>query len=167
MNIKELIAEGKSLQNKKAEEVIKPKKKTEITYETVLENDSDFVIERKTSTTDKMLVCILSQGLLYIKDVKTGELKNGLTEKEIVNFLCDCNISCYPKTLKYKIKNGTTHLSDYFNWAIKNLDIAEELVNEKIFINLNSSAFKNEFINITWQQVKDLKWCIKFLDGFL
>lgn len=166
MNIRDLIAEGKSLETKEIKEDTKIRKKTEITYETVLENDSDFVIERKTSTTDKMLVCILSQGLLYLKDVKTGELKNGLSEKDILNFLSECNMNCYPKTLKYPIILNTVHLSDYLNWAIKNLDIVKELVNDKIFVRLNHYNFHNEFIDMNSDKLKDLKWCVKFLDGF-
>lgn len=167
MDIKELIKEGKTLEKKDIEdETKKPRKKTEIFYETVLENDSDFVIERKTATTDKMLVCILSQGLLYLKNVKTGELQNNLNSKDILNFLGECPKSAYPTKIKYPLKNGVTHLSDYLLWAIKNLDTAKELVNKKIFINLDKSVFNNEFVKINDNKVKDLKWAYEFLDGF-
>lgn len=132
----------------------------------MLENDSDFVIERKTSTTDKMLVCILSQGLLYLKNVKTGELQNNLRADEVLKFLNDCPISSYPKTVKYPLKNGCTHLSEYLLWAMKNLNVAKDLVNSKIFITLNHYSFRDQFKNITPEQLKDLKWCVKFVEGF-
>lgn len=43
----------------------------EATYETVLQNDIDFVIRRKTKTTDKNFVFLVSQGQFYIQDNKT------------------------------------------------------------------------------------------------
>ena len=66
MNIKDFINEGKTLEETeviKENETTKSKVKNKPVYEVILENDSDFVLERKTTTTDKMLVCILSQGL--------------------------------------------------------------------------------------------------------
>ena len=165
MDIKEFINEGKTLQNQNIEEVKKVKAKTQITYETVLQNDSDFVIERKTSTTDKMLVCILSQGLVYIKDCKSGKLTNNLKEKEIVNFLSECPIDKYPTTLKYKIKCNCTRLSDYFNWAIMHLPEVKELASHKLFYNLKSSDFwAIPRDNITKDVIKDLVWCKNFLE---
>lgn len=165
MDIKEFINEGKTLQNQDVEEVKKVKTKTQITYETVIQNDSDFVIERKTSTTDKMLVCILSQGLVYIKDCKSGKLTNNLKEKEIVNFLSECPMDKYPTTLKYKIKDGCTRLSEYFNWAIKHLPEAKELASHKLFYNLKSPDFwAIPRDNITKDVIKDLVWCKNFLE---
>lgn len=167
MDIKEFINEGKNLQNQNIEEVKKVKSKSQITYETVLQNDSDFVIERKTSTTDKMLVCILSQGLVYIKDCKSGKLTNNLKDKEIVNFLSECPIDKYPTTLKYGIKYNCTRLSDYFSWAIKHLPEAKELASHKLFYNLKSADFwAIPRDNITKDVIKDLVWCKNFLEQF-
>ena len=45
-----------------------------VEYELKLENDMDFVINRKTSKTDKDLVFLVSQDLFYIKDNKTEEI---------------------------------------------------------------------------------------------
>ena len=165
MDIKEFINEGKNLQNQNIEEVKNVKPKTQVIYETVLQNDSDFVIERKTSTTDKMLVCILSQGLVYIKDCKSGKLTNNLKEKEIVNFLSECPINKYPSTLKYEIKDGCTRLSDYFSWAIKHLPEAKELASHKLFYNLRTAEFwAIPRDNITKDVIKDLAWCKNFLE---
>ena len=44
-------------------------------YEVVLENNTDFIIKRRTATTDRELVILVSKGLYYIKDCKTGHIE--------------------------------------------------------------------------------------------
>lgn len=158
MDIKEFINEGKSLNEIKDEEKdTKVKVKKDPIYETILENDSDFVLERKTDKTDKMLVCILSQGLLYFKNVKTGELSNNPTVKEITNFIKECPRSKLPTKIKYDIRptGYYSHLSDYFIWAIKNLQLAKELVNKKVFIDPTSYNMDHRFDNMDSKQIND------------
>ena len=44
-------------------------------YEVVLENNTDFIIKRRTATTDRELVILVSKGLYYIKDCKIGRIE--------------------------------------------------------------------------------------------
>ena len=57
-------------------------------YEVVLENNTDFIIKRRTTTTDRELVILVSKGLYYIKDCKTGNIE-GLKEQSLNSFLRD------------------------------------------------------------------------------
>ena len=55
-------------------------------YEVVLENNTDFIIKRRTATTDRELVILVSKGLYYIKDCKTGHIEE-LKEQTLNSFL--------------------------------------------------------------------------------
>jgi len=44
-------------------------------YEVVLQNNTDFIITRKTSTTARELVILISQGLFYFKEPKGGSIE--------------------------------------------------------------------------------------------
>ena len=55
-------------------------------YEVVLENNTDFIIKRRTATTDRELVILVSKGLYYIKDCKTGHIEE-LKEQSLNTFL--------------------------------------------------------------------------------
>ena len=57
-------------------------------YEVVLENNTDFIIKRRTATTDRELVILVSKGLYYIKDCKTGHIEE-LKEQSLNSFLRD------------------------------------------------------------------------------
>lgn len=50
-----------------------PKKDPE--YSLVLQNNTDFVINRKTKTTDRTLAYLISQGLFYVRDNKTQKVE--------------------------------------------------------------------------------------------
>lgn len=58
------------------------------TYEVVLENNTDFIIKRRTLKTDRELVILVSRGLYYIKDCKTGNIDE-LKESSLTAFLRD------------------------------------------------------------------------------
>lgn len=62
---------------KQQEEVKEAKQKVtpKVEYTLVLENDMDFVINRKSARSDKDLVFLVSQELFYIKDNKTNDIK--------------------------------------------------------------------------------------------
>ena len=47
-----------------------------ITYEIVLMNNTDFIVSRSTPKTRRELVILISQGLFYIRDVKTGSVES-------------------------------------------------------------------------------------------
>ncbi len=58
------------------------------TYEIVLQNNSDFVISRKTQRSERELVILISQGLYYIRDKKTNSI-DSLTLQGLKTFLRD------------------------------------------------------------------------------
>lgn len=60
--------------------------KNTATYEVVLENNTDFIIKRRTRTTDRELVILVSKGLYYIKDCKSDNVDT-LTESSLNSFL--------------------------------------------------------------------------------
>ena len=62
--------------------------KNSTTYEVVLENNTDFIIKRWTRTTERELVILVSKGLYYIKDCKSGTV-DMLTEPSLNSFLRD------------------------------------------------------------------------------
>lgn len=71
--VKDYIIDIDKEQEEKAKEVKRSTPKVQFTL--VLENNTDFVINRKTSRADKDLVFLVSQDLFYIKDNKTGDIK--------------------------------------------------------------------------------------------
>ena len=50
------------------------------------ENDVDFILRRVTSRTDRSLVCIVSQGQIYIKDNKSTDIELVTTKDQILKF---------------------------------------------------------------------------------
>lgn len=73
MNIKDFIIKGDIPE--KEEKISKPRNKTEYEFEIIYENDTDFILKRTTSRTEKLLVCLISQAQLYIKDNKTNKIE--------------------------------------------------------------------------------------------
>lgn len=63
-------------------------KKNSVSYEVVLENNTDFIIKRRTPKTDRELVLLVSKDIYYIKDCKTGAIDQ-LTKGNLVSFLRD------------------------------------------------------------------------------
>ncbi len=78
----------------KVKEEVKKKKqakpKQEPVYEVVLQNNTDFVIHRKTSTTDKNFVFLISQEMFYLQDNKSKDVEP-LSEQRIRMFFQFCN----------------------------------------------------------------------------
>jgi hypothetical protein len=95
--------------NKVKDEVLQKKKQKQLTehiYEVVLQNNIDFVINRKTPTTNKTLVFLISQGTFYIKDNKT-EIIDTLTEQKIRQFFQTVQYSTFDKLDKVQWWNRT------------------------------------------------------------
>ena len=68
--------------------------KSSVDYSLKLENDMDFVVNRKSSKQDKDLVFLVSQELFYIKDNKTSEitkLNEHNASRNISSFIRDLN----------------------------------------------------------------------------
>ena len=60
--------------------------KCSVTYEVVLENNTVFIIKRRTLKTDRELVVLVSKGIYYIKDCKNGNIEE-LKESSLTTFL--------------------------------------------------------------------------------
>ena len=68
--------------------------KSSVDYSLKLENDMDFVVNRKSNRQDKDLVFLVSQELFYIKDNKTSEitkLNEHNASRNISSFIRDLN----------------------------------------------------------------------------
>ena len=70
-----------------------PKKKVVVTreqpeydFKVEYENDTDFILRRRTAKTDRSLVCIVSQAQVYIKDNKTGDVERVIHKDQITKF---------------------------------------------------------------------------------
>ena len=55
-------------------------------YDVVLQNNSDFIIRRKTAKLEQDLVVLVSKDLYYLKNVKTGAVES-LSESNLRTFL--------------------------------------------------------------------------------
>lgn len=64
VSLKDYIIDMKSVTVKRAAQ-----------YEVVLENNTDFIVRRQTAATCRELVILVSKGLYYIKDCKTGHIE--------------------------------------------------------------------------------------------
>ena len=62
--------------------------KPSVTYEVVLENNTDFILRRQTQKLCKELVILVSQGLYYIRDCKNGAI-DPVTAGNLRSFLRD------------------------------------------------------------------------------
>ena len=60
--------------------------KCSVTYEVVLENNTAFIIKRRTLKTDRELVVLVSKGIYYITDCKNGNIEE-LKESSLTTFL--------------------------------------------------------------------------------
>ncbi len=59
-----------------------------VSYEVVLENNTDFIVRRQTQKVQRELVILISQGLYYIRECKTGAI-DPVTNANLRSFLRD------------------------------------------------------------------------------
>ena len=64
------------------------KQKASVSYEVVLENNTDFIVRRQTQKACRELVILVSQGLYYIRDCKNGAI-DPVTNANLRSFLRD------------------------------------------------------------------------------
>ena len=62
--------------------------KSAVTYEVVLENNTDFILRRQTQKSCRELVILVSQGLYYIRECKSGAI-DPVTNTSLRSFLRD------------------------------------------------------------------------------
>ena len=63
-------------------------RKPTVTYEVVLQNNTDFILRRQTQKMRRELVILVSQGLYYIRDCKSGAI-DPVTNANLRSFLRD------------------------------------------------------------------------------
>ena len=141
--MKDFINEGRNfLAKAEGKEVKKENKAKAVPHiELVLENDSDFIFRRTTPTTSNLLVCILSQGIIYIKNEKNGEMKT-CGVKDFEHFLSGSDFNYRDKGVTFKqLKYSpwekglcSARIGAFMAYAIKHTEKAKELVNHKIFL---------------------------------
>lgn len=69
------------------------KQKPSVSYEVVLENNTDFIVRRQTQKLQKELVILVSQSLYYIRDCKNGTI-DPVTNTNLRTFLRDLKDTC-------------------------------------------------------------------------
>lgn len=137
------------------EQKAKPVKTSQIEYTFTLEyeNDVDFIVRRVTARTDKSLVCIVSQGQIYIKDNKTGDVELITTTDQLLKFKSGMSLEQIPNTTKliwrpFEInnvwKNGRyqdcVEVSSGFKELLKHKEAFKVLANKKLNPFKNSSV---------------------------
>lgn len=70
----------------KEESEVKKRTKTEYHFSLEYENDSDFIVKKSTKNTERLLVCLVSQGQIYIKDNKTNAVERVEELEQIKKF---------------------------------------------------------------------------------
>lgn len=173
LTLKNLIAEGKQIQAIEVEPEIKKKTVSTLAeIEVVLENDSDVVLRRKTKTTSKLLIMILSQGLIYIKDEKNGETTPVDKISQIIKFFNDSRYSvCSFQQLRYRIWQlgyASMRPTNFVKYAVSNKEDIKFWVNHKIFLTMDDSFIefikKGRETNPKFNE--DIVWCYDFVQNF-
>lgn len=99
-SIKDFIIDVSVDKEPKKEENHVIRNKPNVSYELILENNTDFVMKRKTSKTDSDLVVVVSKGLFYIKNNKNEDIK------KITKDNCDSVIKNFFKDYDQRDYNG-------------------------------------------------------------
>ena len=81
LSVKDFVIDIPQTQQKVKQKKKQQKPSIEPTYDVVLQNNIDFVLHRKTATTDKNLVFLISQGTFYIQDNKSKNVETLSIEK--------------------------------------------------------------------------------------
>ena len=142
LNVKDFVIDIpqaiKEIQNKKT----KAKELNEHQFTVILENNTDFVLNRITATTDKNLVFLVSQGIFYIKNNKNEEVEV-LTEAKLRAFFQQIYYDKFTQFNKVVWWNNDRpeNKIETMMKIINNPDI-QELYKHNIFVNDNYSVEK-------------------------
>lgn len=85
LSVKDFVIDISETQQKIKQKKKQQKPQIEPTYDVVLQNNIDFVLHRKTATTDKNLVFLISQGTFYLQDNKTKNVET-ISEQKLRAF---------------------------------------------------------------------------------
>lgn len=134
MNIKDFIIKGEIREKEHKE----PKKRTPTEYAFTIEyeNDTDFILKRATKKTEKLLVCLVSQAQIYIKDLKDNTIEIVNNEDPLKAFKKGMNdvpnfqkLTWKPFTYFYY--TGPISISSAFDNVIHHKEAVKYLANKK------------------------------------
>ena len=120
----------------KEEVTPKQRNKTEYTFTLEYENDSDFILKKTSKRTEKLLVCLVSQGQIYIKDNKNNTVEKVDDIQQIKAFRKGMYYSDCPefKKLVWKPFQYFGGSNDYENFKLllNYTNDIKELMNRKL-----------------------------------
>ena len=134
----------------KEESDLKKRNKVEYSFSLEYENDSDFIVKKCTKNTERLLVCLVSQGQIYIKDNKTNEVTRVEELDQVKKFRQGYNCCLKFEKLQWE-PFCTTWGEEYNHWRmlLDNVTAVKELMNMKI------NPFKQERVLSQYRNGKD------------
>lgn len=107
----------------------KKRNKTEYCFTLEYENDSDFILKKSSPRSEKLLVVLVSQGQIYIKDNKANTIEKVEDIQQIRNFKKGMtNIPKFTKLQWYPFDYSWEH----FKRLLSDVDTCKELMNRKL-----------------------------------
>lgn len=128
-------------------EKCEPKKrnKTEYCFTLEYENDSDFILKKKSQRSERLLVVLVSQAQFYIKNTKTNEIEKVSDINQIRNFRK--GMTSTPKFEKLEWSPfDAYHDYEHFKRLLEFPSTCKEMMNKKV------NPFKN------WRIFNEYRW---------
>ena len=113
--------------------------KTTGSYEVVLQNNTDFIISRKTAKTDKELVILISQSLFYFKEVKSGNIEE-ITLSKLKAYLRDLKEDSIPL-------DQVLWLPELNKYTVERLD---RIISNDVFVDMCRHNVLADISNPSW-----------------
>lgn len=117
----------------------KKRNKTEYCFTLEYENDSDFILKKSSPRSEKLLVVLVSQGQIYIKDIKANTIEKVTDLKQIRKFRQGMSDTPRFEKLQWKPFDAY-HEYEHFKLLFRDLDTCKELMNRKL------NPFKDELL---------------------
>lgn len=155
MNIRDYIIKG-DIPEKTPKEP-KERSKTEYVFTVVYENDTDFIMKRKTLKTEKLLVCLISQAQLYIKDVKADTIEKITCYDDVISFKKGMGRTpTFEKLIWKPFDEWYTGWGESKKWHISLTNTFEKVIDHletfKILANKKLNPFKNTNLIYTYER---------------
>ena len=116
----------------KEENEAKKRNKTEYRFSLEYENDSDFILKRTSLKSEKLLVCLVSQGQIYIKDNKANTIESVTKLDQIKRFKQGMLYEDRPKFTKLQWKPFEDYEWSDFKRLFTDINACKELMNMKM-----------------------------------
>lgn len=119
-------------------EFVHKEKKTQepkqVTFSTVYENDTDFILKKQSQRVEKELVCLVSQGQIYIKNCKNNEVEKVDEVRQVSNFKKDMTTTPVFNKLIWSpfIDFGYLKINDIWDTLLKHKETFKILANKKL-----------------------------------